>query len=599
MNQIGHDIAFDGRRVFVKRTNRMYLTDRMILSAFKTSVVFALANMGASFIDGLVTGHYLGSAEMAAVGLASPFFTISSALCTCLGTGLVALCAHNLGSGDKDTLNGYFNTALWTMLAVSVVMMAIFLFGAEPIAAALGARGSDGALLKKTAAYIRGLAVGLPTFLLSGVTSQVMQMDGGGRLVKLSAVCCLAADAVFDILAIQLGWGLFGIGLATSISTVVKFCILFSHFFGRETGALRIKLMLPKLSYLLEMLHSGSDTLILSAINIAKPILLNALIISAGGSAALSVLSVYNNLNGFTAVICTGLASALSITVGTYYGEVNKRDIVRAAGFTQMLVLILYAPIILLLIVFSGQIARCYLPDLPNMWGMTRFALLCLSFCLIAYSMIFLRIRYLQTINRLRHARMLTFAANFAVVIACAYLSSLFFGAYGIIAANAVAAVVCILGILLVTQIRSRKILVTGADYLYLPEEFDSKYEACVEFFLKPSESIEAVATGIEDFCEKNASDTKTVLSLPVYARRILDLWSVTAACADGTLPNLYIRAEIRGNACRLILRDDGSAYKISGTALDDALTGAASDSYTVNRHRVLDFNSLILDMKG
>lgn len=599
MNQIGHDIAFDGRRFFMKRTNRMYLTDRMILSAFKTSVVFALANMGASFIDGLVTGHYLGSAEMAAVGLASPFFTISSALCTCIGTGMVALCAHNLGSGDKDTLNGYFNTALWTMLAVSIALMAIFLFGAEPIAAALGARGSDGALLKKTAAYIRGLAVGLPTFLLSGVTAQVMQMDGGGRLVKLSAVCCLAADAVFDILAVQLGWGLFGIGLATSISTAVKLCILFSHFFGRKTGAIRIKLMLPKLSYLLEMLHSGSDTLILSAVNIVKPILLNALIISAGGNAALSVLSVYNNLNGFTSVICTGLASGLSITIGMFYGEVNKRDIVRAASFTQKLVLILYAPVILLLIVFSGQIARCYLPDLPNMWGMTRFALLCLSFCLIAYSMLFLRIRYLQTINRLLPAQMLTFAANFAVVIACAYLASLFFGAYGIIAANAVSSAVCILGILLVTQIRSRKILVSGADYLRLPEEFDSTCETYAEFFLKPADSIETAATGIEDFCEKNVGDSETVLSLPMYARRILDLWSETAASADSTRPNLYIRAEIRDSVCRLILRDDGSAYKISETALNDALIGAASDSYTVNQHRVLDFNSLILNMKG
>lgn len=576
----------------MKRVNRMYVTDRMIQSAFKTAVVFALANMGASFIDGLVTAHYLGAVEMAAVGLASPFFTITSALCTCLGTGMVALCAHSMGSGDTEMLNGYFNSAFWTMLAASVVMMAIFLSGAEPIAAALGARGGDGTLLKGSTAYIRGLAVGLPTFLLSGIISQVLQMDGGGRLVKLSAVGCLVSDAVCDVLAVYLDWGLFGIGLATSLSTVVKFCILFSHFFGKKAGAIRVKPKLPKLSYVLKMLHSGSDTLILSALNVVKPILLNDLIISAGGSAALSVLSVYNNLNGFTSVICTGLASALSITVGMLYGEINKRDIAHTAGYTQKLVFILYAPVILLLIVFSGQIARYYLPGLPDMWGMTVFALYCLCFCLITYSMIFLRIRYLQTVNRLRQAQVLTFLVNFAVVLACAYLASRFFGAYGIIASNAAASAVCVLGVILAAQLRARKVLVTGTDYLRLSEAFDTERDVCAAFFISPAESVETAVAGIRDFCEKNASHSQWAPAFPDYAERILALWTEAAAGADGTHPNLSVRAEINDRACRLILRDDGPAYKINAAAPDDG-------AYTVNLHRVLNFNSLILDTKA
>lgn len=573
----------------------MNITDKMILSAFRTAAVFALANMGASFVDGLVTSHYLGSAEMAAVGLASPFFTISSTLCTCIGTGMTALCAHNLGSGNKDTLNKYFNNALWTMLIVSVVLMAAFLFGAEPIAALLGAR-DDAALLKNASAYMRGLALGLPTFLLSGAASQAIQMDGGGELVKISAVCCLIADAVFDVLAVLFGWGLFGIGLATSVSTLVKFCILFSHFFRRKSKALQLQKALPDFFCIFRMIRSGSDTLTLSAINIVKPILLNALILSAGGSAALSVMSVYNNLNGFLTVICSGLSSALSITVGMLYGEVSRRDIVHTAGFVQKLVLIMYAPVILLLILFSGPIAQYYLPDAPELWQTMRFALYCLSFCLIAYSMIFLRIRYLQTVNRIPKAQVLTFLANFAAVLLCAYLASIPFGVYGILASNAISSAVCILGIVITAQLRSRKFFVTHEDYLCLSPSFYSSQEAHTEISLKSTDCIKTAVSVLTDFCEKYAGGSN---SLSLCAERMLNLRLAAAKSQKNARYDLNIRAEIRDDACRLIIRDDGEEHALSAESLTDALNGLAAAPYAVNLHRVLDCNSMILEMNA
>ncbi len=575
----------------------MRITDKMVLSAFKTSAIFALANMGSSFIDGLVTSHYLGSAAMAAVGLASPFFTISSILCTCVGTGMIALCAHNLGSSNKAMLNKYFNNAIWTMLAVSGVLMAVFLFCTEPIAAVLGARGDD-ALLKNVSAYIRGLAVGLPAWLLSGVASQSIQMDGGGRTVRISAVCCLVTDTVFDILAAVCEWGLFGIGLATSVSALVKCSVLFTHFFGRNTGALRVQLTKPDFSCIFGMIRSGSDTLTLSVINIVKPVIRNILIISIGGSTALSVLSVYNNFSGFFSVICTGLCSALSITAGMLYGEANKHDLLHTVGFIQKLILILYAPVILLLVIFSGQIARYYLPDAPDMWAMMKFALFCLSFCLIAQSMTSIRIRYLQTINQVRNAHILTFLANFVVVLLCSYLAPLVFGAYGIIVAEAISAVVCILLTVFAVQLRNRKVWITYADYLNLHEKFNFTREAYTDISLKNSDSTDDVTTCLTNFCRENAGASKSVLALPICAEKMLGL-RIAAENAKDARYNLNISAQICDDTCRLIIRDDGTDPDISEESFADVLAGFAIAPYSVNMHRVLDYNSMILEMKA
>lgn len=576
----------------------MNITKKMFLSAFRTAAIFALANMGATFIDGLITGHYLGSEAMAAVGLASPFFSISNTLCTCLGTGLIALAAHSLGSGDERELNNYFNSALWTMAAVSVVLMVVFLLWAEPIALVFGARSSDSALVENSAAYIRGLAWGIPTFLLSGLTSQAIGMDGGGKLVKCSAVCCLITDGVFDMLSVHFGWGLYGIGLATSVSTVVKFGILFGHFTGKKTGEIRITRMMPNFSHVLNMIKSGSDTLVLSAINIFKPIILNSLIISVGGSAALSVMSVYNNLNGFATFICSGLLSALSVTAGMLYGEINRRDIVRIAAFAQKLVLIFYLPVILILTIFSGEIAQYYLPDLSAGKDMMVFALYCLAFCLVPYSMIFLRIRYLQTVDQLRKARVLTFFANFGVVILCAYLASISLGAYGIIASNAVSSVVCILGIIILTQCRAKKFFVTSDDYLCLPETFYAKGEVSADFSLKSSEPIEAVMSGITDFCKDNAQGHTAIATLPLCVEKILLRLSEIDAKPGNVRPDMSISAAIHDETCRLIIRDDGPERDISEKALTDELAGMINAPCTVNIHRVLNYNSLILAIR-
>lgn len=562
----------------------------MVLSAFRTSVILSLANMGASFIDGLVTSHYMGFSEMAAIGLASPFFTISSALCTCVGTGMLALCAHNIGSGKNDKLNKYFNNALWVVLILSVLLMFVFLLGARPIARILGAR-DDHVLLENTSTYFYGLALGLPAFLLSGTASQVIQMDNGRNLVLISAVSCLLTDAFLDILSVLCGWGLFGIGLATSISMLVKFCVLFSRFFRTKLGTLRLKIQLPDFSYIFRMIRSGSDTLTLSVINIVKPILLNALVLSVGGSAALSVMSVYNNLNSFATVFCTGLSSSLSIMIGIFYGEVNKRDIKYTVGFIQKLVLIMYVPIILLLIFFSDQIAHCYLADAPEMWDMMKFALYCLSFSLITFSIISLRIRYLQTVNQIIKSHILTFFANFAVVLICSYVASFIFGVYGIIAANAISSVICILGIVILTQLLNKKFFVTSEDYLCLPSKFYPKNEAFTFISIKCTDSIGVVISYLRNFYCKYEIRSDVLL---LYAEKLLTLRMTEVKKAKY---NIDIRAEILDDTYRLTIRDDGPKIRLSEESLTDELVGISDVSYKVNLHRVLDCNSMILQI--
>lgn len=468
---------------------------------------------------------------MSAVGLSSPFFTISSALCTCLGTGLIALSSNSLGSGGKNTLNKYFNSAVTTMLAVSIVLMIIFLVFTSPIAMLFGARGDGIDLLEGTTLYMRGLAIGLPSFLVSGVVSQVIQLDGNGRYVRLSAIGCLISDAVFDFLAVSLGFGLFGIGLATSLSSVVKLVLLSLPFFKRKTNSITLKLVLPRFSDIWEMIKSGSDTLVLSAVNVIRPIFLNSLIITAGGSAAMAVLSVYNNLNGFVSFICTGIASALSITIGTFYGEVNKRDIRRVCSFAQKMVLALYIPVIVIILAFSKQISHYYLPDFTDL-NLMMFALVCLSVNLIAYSMLYLRVRYLQTIHRQRTARLLTFLSNFVIIMACAYIASLLADSHGIIAANVLSSIICLVIIVILTQIRSRKFLLKDDDYMYLPKQFDH--------FNGPETSL-----AVHDPLELNDA----ILTLTDFFKTP----SVVPACAE-KIAQLLFDAVRNGNEGKIII---------------------------------------------
>ena len=101
---------------------RSKITKKLFINLLCTAVLTRFASSAVAVIDGLLTSRFLGTANMAANGIAAAYFFIISILSSWLVTGCQNLCIAALGKGDKKEASRLFNMVFWFALVVSTLI---------------------------------------------------------------------------------------------------------------------------------------------------------------------------------------------------------------------------------------------------------------------------------------------------------------------------------------------------------------------------------------------------------------------------------------------------------------------------------------------
>lgn len=190
-----------------------------------------LANAASSIVDGLMAGRLLGPVELAAFGIAVPYYSVCAVVSGVLMVSCQTLCARSLGSGRVDEARRIFSVSCLIALALSGTLAAVGILFAGPFAQLLGARGASAELLPYARAFLIGLFPGTPANVLLAVISPIVQLDGGGKRAALASLAVAVVDVAGNMLfMVVLKLGLLGMGLGTSLSYAAALGILLTHF---------------------------------------------------------------------------------------------------------------------------------------------------------------------------------------------------------------------------------------------------------------------------------------------------------------------------------------------------------------------------------
>ena len=152
-----------------RRSDRWLVLDQSFFSMFITFSLIELANVGAGLIDGLIVSNFLDASSMAAAGIAHPIFSISGIFGGMFAAGMQTLCTRELGKGDVRAFNRLFSAVMILGTGFSAALTAILLIGATPLAMLLGASGKGASLAAPAALYLRGVGIGLPALIMTGL----------------------------------------------------------------------------------------------------------------------------------------------------------------------------------------------------------------------------------------------------------------------------------------------------------------------------------------------------------------------------------------------------------------------------------------------
>ncbi len=493
----------------LKKQNRWALVDQSFLSLFTTFAMIELTNRGASIVDGLFVSNFLDADAMASVGIAKVIFSVTGIVSGILSVGMQSRCANELGKGNIKGFSRIFSAVFYIAAAVSVLLGIALYLGAAPMAVLFGASGNGARLAGGAADYLRGLGIGFPSVVLAVVLSTACQLDSAKTRVRTAGIIQFCSNCALDYAAVRLGWGVFGIALSTALARYLQVGWLLLHFCKKDR-MLRFTRFKMSLGEALETLSRGSERALRSLGKVVSPMIVNRLVLHFGGAMAMSAFSIQKDLIEFTEILAMGLADAVALQAGVYYGEKNA-ETMRAMGRTAHRTCFIFLGAAgAILLAFARQIAGFYVSPQSEIYPLVVFGAAATAFFAPLNGLVRARIAYLNAIRRTRDMQIMTLLTSLVYTVLCTGLFGLLLGSRGLLSAELLLAALLLVTTLTAIQIRKKKLIPSPVDYLALPESFDLSPGDVISLDIRDEEDVSLVSEQIQLFCRGHGIDAGT-----------------------------------------------------------------------------------------
>lgn len=386
-------------------------------------------------IDGIVTSRWLDETAMAANGITGPIFAILSIFSGVFASGFQNIAGIQLGEGRSDVAKNTWRITWVFALFVSSAMMVVGLIFSDGIASLLGAPVSMMKLHTDSAAYIRGFMIGAVPYIFSALFIPALQINGKNKLITVSVIALSAVDILGDFANVFIfHGGMFGMGLATSLSYFVSAAILLSGLLDRnafmdmhlarygsdERGTLR------------RILLQGLPKATKRVCNTLRPIFINRFTLAAAGEAAMVAMSVEGNTRFILESPGIGISGAALMLVGILLGEMDYQSLREMQKKCQILIWGGVGLLGLIYFLMAEPLTRLYISPDSQSFAMTVTVLRChaVSLPFLAFNEYYFAC--FQGMGKLVVTHMFTAMQRFVCIVALSYGLQSFFGIDGI-----------------------------------------------------------------------------------------------------------------------------------------------------------------------
>ena len=544
----------------------MQKSDSIIEKVFKGSLISLTAavvvTMLGIVIDGIVIGRFLGPECMAAYTLAAPISNLVMALSGLMTEGTQVMCAINLGKGNVKRARNVFSICMIATLVVSAVLVGAILLFTNDITSLLGAHGASAGLQPLVGDYLVGLAFSFPATILLFEFNSLMRLDGDSMRVIVAVVTMTVLDIAGDLLnALVIGGGMFGMGLATTISYLVALVIMLLHF--RKTDIVfKFSIEGMKLSDLRDILVAGCPSAVGNVAAMARNFTLNQIMLATALSTiAVGALGVVNVVQGFVSCVLIGVGMTTGMIAGMILGEQDRSSaerLVRVAMRTALALGVILAAIVFVL---SGGIASLFGSDNgAEMVDLAARGLRFYALSVILYGVNNAFVNYTQGMRRTGLSACFCFLQNFVFIGAVALALSGALGSDAVWVAFPAGEVLTTIAIVALAAFVKRGLPTSAKDFLFLKEPFGAPSDEVLDVTISDMDQVVSACEAAEEFCRARGADENTCYRVPLFIEELgSNVVEYGFAAEEGKL--LEIRIVHFEDGWVLRLRDNCKAF--------------------------------------
>ena len=563
---------------------------------FIPSILAILGGNISFMVDHIIAGRVLGSQALAAMSMVNPVFFLFTTIGTLICVGSSTMASVRLGSENKQAANELFTISALLVLTIGALITVFGMLLLHPISILL----SEGSELRGMVyEYCRGLIPGAVCIMAVYLPLQYFRIEGKAHLGMILFFIMAGLDIGLDLLfTIVLHWGMFGLALATTASSLIAVTAMFPFLLNREEG-FRFVPVRHAGRLVRGIAVVGSPPALNNLYSVVRTVVLNSLLLISGGPITVASFAFVNSVNALAQAFISGIAQTVSPLVGVFYGENDVLSVKRVMKLAIQVGIAAMAAFCVAILALSRPVCVLFGFTSAEQQAVAVPALILCSFSLIGAVVNQIFTYYDLTVGRAKAANWITLERSLLFVVLPAALLVRFFGSIGVWISFSIGELLTLAAILLGAGQASRKNPDQKGAFLLSQEDAEGK---AISFTVEAtSEDVMKHSDRIGEFCEECRLGAKQSMTMSLAIEEIL-LLMVEHVFPDQPAESIDVKIFVREDDVTMRFRCGGKRFnpiayfrsktESSGGAESDALSDAFGLRLVSNVAKSVDYST-------
>lgn len=381
-------------------------------------------------VDTIFVGQWIGVLAIAAITVVLPIVFLISSIGMGIGIGGSSIISRALGANKPEKAFLTFGNQISLTVILALLFVVLGTIFSVPI---LNLFGAKGLILPIASEYFSVVIYGVPFLAFAMMGNPTIRAEGKPKFAMYAMMIPAVLNVVLDVVFIKFfNWGMWGAGLATSISFAS--CGLYIlYFFLSSKSELKIIPKNFKLDFKIvdEIIKLGGVSIVRQGAISILMIVLNYSLFTYGGEISISIFGIINRVMMFSLSPVLGVSQGFLPVAGFNIGAENnarvKETIKKAIWFGSILGTIIFIGIV----IFKEEIIWVFTND-ATLLAETPNAMLIVFLVTPIVTMQLIGSAYFQAAGKAMPALFLTLLKQGIFLIPLAYILPKYYGINGV-----------------------------------------------------------------------------------------------------------------------------------------------------------------------
>lgn len=530
------------------------ITSGVFRKSLSTNIIMNLVAFLGLIIDSVLISRFLGVEALTGYGLVSPVMMVFVAIAQTVANGNQPLCGEETGRGDLKEANRIFSASALLLGIISGIVILICVIFPRQICLLLGANPSSESFRMATA-YLMGYGLGAPGFMGILFFPGILQLDGEGNRISIATVVMLVLDVVLDIANVFVfHGGMFGMGLASSISYYAAIFVMMPHFFDKHSS-FRISVKGAAWERLGEVMARGIAQTIYAIFRTLMTIIFNRILLRYGSELYVGAYSVISTIGNCIMSFGFGVGSSTLMVAGIAYGEEDRtglKDTIREILWNSV---ILNGVLIILVELGAPFIVDLFLAGKVEVRGLALQGLRYYALFLILFSLNNGFRQYLQGVALVQMANIQSVLEN-VFISASAFFLAAVVGIERVWLAFLLGHALTFCYFLCSVFVRNRRIQLSLDSCLLVSDDFGIREEDVLEGSFQSMEEVVDFSRKSEAFCKQHGSSRRNAMLIPLFLEEMAGN-VIRYGFKDAKRHRMETRIAVKGDTWFVRIKDD------------------------------------------